>query len=260
MVLPALGAKEAIFNANLAFLDPGDVALAPDPGYQIYVAGPLLVGAQPHLLPLRADRGYVPDLTDVPADVLGKAKLLYLNYPNTPTGALAPAGFFEDVVAFAAAHDILVVHDNVYSDITFDGVVAPSFLATPGALDVAIEITSMSKTYNMTGWRCAAVAGNRDAIEAYRSIKTFIDSGMFKAVQAAAVAALDPSMDRVVAESIEIYQRRRGLRVGESARRVRVVIRVLRPRPRHGGGGRVPGVRVRPAWRRIPSSEPHRRG
>ena len=151
----------------------------------------------------------VPDLGGVPLDVLRRARVLYLNYPNTPTGAVAPDGFFDDVVAFASAHGILVVHDNVYSDITFDGYVAPSLLATPGACDVAIEIISLSKTYNMTGWRCAAMVGNPKALEAYRSVKTFIDSGMFGAVQSAGVAALAPEMDHVVSESVDIYERRR---------------------------------------------------
>lgn len=211
MVIPALGAKEVIFNINLAFLDPGDVALAPDPGYQIYTAGPVLVGANPYPLPLRADNGYLPDLGAIPASTLQQARVLYLNYPNTPTGAAATSEFFIEVVDFAARHDILVVHDNVYSDITFDGYLAPSFLATPGALEVGVEVISLSKTFNMTGWRCAALVGNADALDTYRRLKTFVDSGMFGAVQLAGVAALDPEMDSQVAESVIAYERRRDL-------------------------------------------------
>src|SRR4051794_7989325 len=191
-VIPALGAKECIFNLNLAFLNPGDVALASDPGYPVYTGGPLLVGAEPYPLPLLPERGFTPDLDSIPGEILERAKLLFINYPNNPTGAVAPDGFFERVVDFAREHDILAVHDNAYSETTFDGYRAPSFLETPGAKAVGVEVFSLSKGSNMTGWRAAAIVGNADAIEAYWRLKTNIDSGMFEAVQLAAGSALAP--------------------------------------------------------------------
>jgi LL-diaminopimelate aminotransferase len=143
--------------------------------------------------------------------VARRAKLMYLNYPNNPTGAVVPDGFFERVVEFARAYDILVVHDNAYSEITFDGYRAPSFLATPGAKDVGVEVFSLSKGYNMTGWRCAVVVGNADALRSYWQLKTNVDSGLFDAVQLAAVAALSPDADEEVASMCELYRRRRDL-------------------------------------------------
>jgi LL-diaminopimelate aminotransferase len=166
-VMPAIGAKECIFNLNLAFLDAGDVALASDPGYPVYTGGPLLAGGEPVLLPLLAERAFAPDLGAVPAAVREKARLMYLNYPNNPTGAIVPDGLFEEVVAFAGDNEILAVHDNAYSETTFDGYVAPSFLQTPGAKEVGVEVFSLSKGYNMTGWRCAAIVGNAEAIAHY---------------------------------------------------------------------------------------------
>jgi LL-diaminopimelate aminotransferase len=210
-VIPAIGAKEAIFNLNLAFLDPSDAALAADPGYPVYTGGPTLAGAHAVLMRLEPDRGFVPDLEAIAAPDRERARLMFLNYPNNPTGAVAPEGFFEQVVAFASEHDILVVHDNAYSETTYDGYVAPSFLATPGARDVGIEVFSLSKGYNMTGWRCAAVAGNADAIATYWRLKTNIDSGLFEAVQLAGAAALDAGVDRYVAEMNAVYRRRRDL-------------------------------------------------
>src|SRR5919199_755990 len=190
-IVPALGAKECIFNLNLAFLDPGDAALAADPGYPVYTGGPLLVGADPVLMPLLPDRGFVPDLGAIGAADRERARLMFVNYPNNPTGAVVPDGFFEEVVEFARANDVLVVHDASYTETTFDGYVAPSFLATPGAKDVGVEVFSLSKAYNMTGWRTAAIVGNAEAIESYWRLKTNIDSGMFEAVQLAAAATLD---------------------------------------------------------------------
>jgi LL-diaminopimelate aminotransferase len=210
-VIPAIGAKEAIFNLNLAFLDPGDAALAADPGYPVYTGGPLLAGADAVAMSLVPELGFVPDLQAIaPADC-ARAKLAYLNYPNNPTGALAPEGFFERVVAFAREHDILVVHDNSYSEIAYEGHRPPSFLATPGAKEVGIEVFSLSKGYNMTGWRCAAVVGNVQAIETYWRLKTNIDSGLFDAVQLAGVAALSPDADAEVASMNELYRKRRDL-------------------------------------------------
>src|SRR5271163_2099358 len=170
-IIPALGAKEAIFNLNLAFLDPGDCALAADPGYPVYTAGPWLAGAEPVLMALEPERGFTPNLDAIDEQVLAKSKLMYLNYPNNPTGAVVPEGFFERVVEFARAYDILVVHDNAYSEITFGGYRAPSFLATPGSKDVGIEVFSLSKGYNMTGWRCGVLVGNAEALETYWRLK-----------------------------------------------------------------------------------------
>jgi LL-diaminopimelate aminotransferase len=213
-VMAALGAKECVFNLNLAFLDPGDAALAADPGYPVYTGGPLLVGADPVLMPLVPERGFTPDLGAINAAVLERARLIYLNYPNNPTGAVVPDAFFEEVVEFARANDVLVVHDASYTETTFDGYVAPSFLATPGAKEVGVEVFSLSKGYNMTGWRTAAIVGNAEAIDHYWRLKTNIDSGMFDAVQLAAAAALSPEGDAAAREMSELYQRRRDLVVG----------------------------------------------
>jgi LL-diaminopimelate aminotransferase len=210
-IIPAIGAKEAIFNLNLAFLDPGDYALAADPGYPVYTGGPWLAGAEPVLMALRPELGFVPDLDAIDAEVAHRSKLMYLNYPNNPTGAVVPEGFFARVVDFAREHEILVVHDNAYSEIVFDGYEAPSFLQTPGAKDVGIEVFSLSKGYNMTGWRCAVVVGNAEALETYWQLKTNIDSGLFEAVQLAGVAALSPEADAEVASMNELYRRRRDL-------------------------------------------------
>jgi LL-diaminopimelate aminotransferase len=210
-VMPAIGAKECIFNLNLAFLDEGDVTLASDPGYPVYTGGPLLAGGRPVLMPLLAERGFAPDLEAIPAEDLARARLMFLNYPNNPTGAIVPSGLFEEVVEFARRNEILAVHDNAYSEVTFDGYVAPSFLQTPGAKDVGVEVFSWSKGYNMTGWRCAAIVGNPQAIADYWHLKSNIDSGLFEAVQLAGVAALDPALDSEVAAMNVVYQRRRDL-------------------------------------------------
>jgi LL-diaminopimelate aminotransferase len=209
-VIPAIGAKECIYNLCFAFLDPGDVALASDPGYPVYTGGPILAGARAELLPLVPELGFAPDLSAVPADVAARARLMFVNYPNNPTGAVVPDGFFEMVVSFAKEHEILVVHDNAYSETTYDGYVAPSFLATPGAKEVGVEVFSLSKGYNMTGWRCAAILGNAEAIQTYWRLKTNVDSGLFEAIQMAGVAALQgPSgpLERMN----ETYARRRDL-------------------------------------------------
>jgi LL-diaminopimelate aminotransferase len=210
-VMAALGAKECIFNLNLAFLDPGDVALASDPGYPVYTGGPLLAGGEPVLMPLRPDLGFAPDLEAISAEQLERARLMFINYPNNPTGAIVPDGFFERVVELAQAHDLLVVHDNAYSETTFEGYVAPSFLSTPGAKQVGVEVFSLSKGYNMTGWRCAAIVGNAEAISQYWRLKSNIDSGLFDAVQLAGAAALAPEVDAEVQAMNALYQRRRDL-------------------------------------------------
>jgi LL-diaminopimelate aminotransferase len=209
-VIPAIGAKECIYHLCFAFLDPGDVALSADPGYPVYTGGPALAGAETVLLPLRPELGFAPELDLIPADALERARLLFLNYPNNPTGAVAPEGLFERAVELAREHEILVVHDNAYSETTYDGYVAPSFLATPGAKDVGVEVFSLSKGFNMTGWRCAAILGNPDAIATYWRLKTNVDSGMFEALQIAGTAALAGPRGPIE-EMNAIYARRRDL-------------------------------------------------
>jgi LL-diaminopimelate aminotransferase len=209
-VIPAIGAKECIYNLCFAFLDPGGVALASDPGYPVYTGGPILAGARAELLPLVPELGFAPDLGAVPADVAARARLLFVNYPNNPTGAVVPEGFFAQVVEFAREHEILVVHDNAYSETTYDGYVAPSFLATPGAKEVGVEVFSLSKGYNMTGWRCAAMLGNAEAIQTYWRLKTNVDSGLFEAIQMAGVAALE-GPGEPLEEMNRTYARRRDL-------------------------------------------------
>ncbi len=212
-IVPALGAKECVFNLNLAFLDPGTSALAADPGYPVYTSGPPLAGAEVDLMPLVRELGFAPDLDAILAEARERARLMFLNYPNNPTGAVVPDGLFERAVEFGREHDILIVHDASYTETTFDGYVAPSFLETPGAKEVGIEVFSLSKGYNMTGWRTAAIVGNPDAVTAYWKLKTNIDSGMFEAVQLAAAEALN-SGDDVPRQMSEIYHRRRDLVVG----------------------------------------------
>jgi LL-diaminopimelate aminotransferase len=207
-IVPALGAKECVFNLNLAFLDPGDAALAADPGYPVYTGGPLLAGGEPVLMPLRPELGFAPDLGTIPEQDARRARLMFLNYPNNPTGAVVPDGLFERAVEFARKHDVLVVHDASYTETTFDGYVAPSFLATPGAKEVGVEVFSLSKGWNMTGWRAAAIVGNPDAVQAYWRLKTNIDSGMFEAVQLAAARALEAGPPQ---EMSALYERRRDL-------------------------------------------------
>ncbi|HWP33259.1 MAG TPA: LL-diaminopimelate aminotransferase [Solirubrobacterales bacterium] len=221
-VIPAIGAKECIYNLCFAFLDPGGVALVSDPGYPVYTGGPTLAGARPELMPLLPELGFTPDLDAIPSEVAAQARLMFLNYPNNPTGAVVPDGFFERVVAFAREHEVLVVHDNAYSETTYDGYVAPSFLATPGAKEIGVEVFSLSKGFNMTGWRCAAILGNAEAVQTYWRLKTNVDSGLFEALQLAAAAALrGPSepLERMNA----IYLRRRDL-VVEALRQIGVEV------------------------------------
>jgi LL-diaminopimelate aminotransferase len=207
-IVPALGAKECVFNLNLAFLDPDAVALAADPGYPVYTGGPLLAGAEAVLMPLVPELGFAPDLDAIGGDVAARARLLYINYPNNPTGAVVPDGLFERAVEFGREHDVLIVHDASYTETTFDGYVAPSFLETPGAKEVGVEVFSLSKGWNMTGWRTAAIVGNADAVDTYWKLKTNIDSGMFEAVQLAAARALDGGPPP---EMPGLYERRRDL-------------------------------------------------
>lgn len=237
-VMPGIGAKETIFNLNLAFLDPGDVALASDPGYPVYTGGPILVGAEPVLMPLLPERDFAPDLAAIPAEKLAKAKLMFINYPNNPTGATVPDGFFEEVVEFAREHEILVVHDASYTETAYDGYTPPSFLQTPGAKEVGVEVFSLSKGYNMTGWRAAAIVGNAEAIASYWRLKTNVDSGNFEAVQLAAVEALSERTDAAVAAMNELYTRRRDLvcdalaEIGVDVQRPKATIYIWAPVPK----------------------------
>jgi LL-diaminopimelate aminotransferase len=209
-IVPALGGKEAVGHVALALLDPNDVCLSPDPGYPPYTSGPVFAGADVHYLPLTSRNHFLPDLESVPAEVLRRANLLFLDYPNNPTGAVVRPGFFERAVELARANDLVVVHDNAYSELCFDGYRAPSFLETPGAKDVGIEIFSLSKGWNMTGWRAGLVVGNAEVVERYRQLKTNLDSGMFEAVQHATVAALTAARE-FPREMSAVYERRRNL-------------------------------------------------
>jgi LL-diaminopimelate aminotransferase len=200
-----LGGKEGVAHVALATLDPGDTALAPDPGYPPYTSGPVFSGANVHYLPLADENDFLPDLESAPP-----AQLLFLNYPNNPTGATAEVDFFERATAFARERGLIVVHDNAYSEITFDGYTAPSFLQAKGANEVGVEIFSLSKGWNMTGWRAGWIAGNAEVVERYRHLKTNLDSGMFEAVQAASIAALTEARD-FPREMSRVYQERRDL-------------------------------------------------
>jgi LL-diaminopimelate aminotransferase len=212
-VIPVLGGKEAVAHVALACLDPGDVALAPDPGYPPYTSGPVFAGAEVHYLPLRAENAFMPDLGRIPAEAASAANLLYFNYPNNPTGAVVEPGFFERAVAFARDHDLVAVHDSAYSEIAFDGYRPPSFLAAAGAKEAGVEIFSLSKGWNMTGWRIGWIAGNAEIVERYRQLKTNLDSGMFDALQLAGAAALTEARD-FPQEMSAVYRRRRDLMIG----------------------------------------------
>ena len=209
-IVPALGGKEAVGHVAMALLDPGDVCLSPDPGYPPYTSGAVFAGAEVYYLPLRAEQAFLPDLDTIPEAVLRRANLLFLDYPNNPTGAVVEDGYFERAVELAGANDLVVVHDNAYSELCYDGYRAPSFLETPGAKEVGVEIFSLSKGWNMTGWRAGLVAGNAEVVEAYRQLKTNLDSGMFEAVQRATVAALTDARD-FPREMSAVYERRRDL-------------------------------------------------
>ncbi len=213
-VVTLIGSKEGIAHISFCFLEPGDVALVPDPGYPVYAIGAALAGAEVFPLPLRPERGFLPDLGAIPGEVARRARMLFLNYPNNPTGAVASRRFFEEVVEFARQYDIIVCHDNAYSEITFDGYRAPSFLEVPGAKEVGIEFHSLSKTYNMTGWRLGWAAGNSEVVQALATLKSNLDSGVFQAVQHAGIAALEGPQE-VVAEMCRLYQERRDLVVAE---------------------------------------------
>lgn len=207
-VVALIGSKEGIAHVFLAFVDQGDYTLVPGAGYPVYTTGGILAGGEYHYMPMTEESGFLADFDGVPADVLARAKMMFLSYPNNPTSAVATEDYFDRAIEFAAANDLLIIHDNAYSEIGYDGYVAPSFLERPGAKDVAIELFSMSKAYNMTGWRCAFACGNRTAIEALGRVKTNIDSGVFTAIQEASIEAMLGSQDSV-AELIALYTRRR---------------------------------------------------
>lgn len=205
---PLLGSKEGIANIHLAWLDPGDLCLAPDPGYASYHAGPLLANGRVLTFPLLPERNWLPDFTVIPQATAQAARLLWLNYPNNPTGAVATLEFFQEAVDFCRRYDILLCHDAPYTDVTFDDYRAPSLLEVPGAKEVVIEFNSFSKTYNMAGWRVGMAVGNPVAVQALAKIKTQVDSGLAKPIQEMATAALmgDQSW---LKERNAIYQRRR---------------------------------------------------
>ncbi len=209
-IVPALGGKEAVGHIALALLDPGDVCLSPDPGYPPYTSGPVFAGAEVLYLPLEEANGFLPDLDVIPPDELARANVLFLNYPNNPTGAVVEPGYFERAVELARAANLVVVHDNAYSELCYDGYRAPSFLETPGAKEVGVEIFSPSKGWNMTGWRSGLVAGNAEVVERFRQLKTNLDSGMFEAVQRATIAALTEAR-AFPREMSAVYERRRDL-------------------------------------------------
>lgn len=211
-VLALMGSKDGIAHIPEAFVNPGDYVLVPDPGYPVYKTSTLFAEGKTHLMPLTAENDFLPVLEDIPKDVLKKAKLFFFNYPNNPTAAVAPKAFFEEVVDFARDNDLVVVHDNAYSEITFDGYKAPSFLETDGAKEVGVEMHSLSKTYNMTGWRIGMAVGNPEILAGLGRVKSNMDSGVFDAVQEAAVAALTGSQ-QCVADACAVYQERRDVLV-----------------------------------------------
>ncbi len=208
-VVSLIGSKEGIANLATAFVDPGDLVLVPDPGYPVYGVGTLFNGGTPYLMPLRAENGFLPDLKAIPEEVARRAKLMWLGYPNNPTAAVATPEFFATVVEFAARHGIIVAHDNAYAEIYYDEP-PPSFLAAPGARELGIEFHSLSKTYNMTGWRVGFAVGNAELIAGLGKVKTNVDSGVFQAVQEAGIAALTGDQS-IVGSMRTLYRERRDL-------------------------------------------------
>ena len=207
-ILSLIGAKEGIGHAALCFLDPGDVALVPDPGYPVYSVGTWFAGGECHWMPLLEENGWLPDLDAIPEHVARAAKVMWLNYPNNPTGAIAGPDYFEKVVEFAARYDIAVLHDASYTEVAFDGFKPTSFLQTPGAMEVGMEFHSLSKSYNMTGWRLGVAAGNAEMIDALMVVKSNLDSGVPQAIQYMGIEALNGPLD-AIDERNAVYQRRR---------------------------------------------------
>ena len=211
--LALIGSKKGIANLPIAFIPDGDIALIPDPAYPVYRTGILFSGGVPVEIPLREENNFLPDLAAIKEETWRRAKIFFLNYPNKPTAAVADLGFFEELVHYARKHEVLLAHDNAYSEVTFDGYEAPSLLQIPGAKEVSVEFHSLSKTYNMTGWRIGFAIGGKNIIEAFGRVKTNIDSGVFSAVQLAAVEALEGPQD-CVKSNREIYSHRRDILVG----------------------------------------------
>ncbi|MDF2630623.1 MAG: LL-diaminopimelate aminotransferase apoenzyme [Symbiobacteriaceae bacterium] len=212
--LALIGSKEGLAHIIWAYIDAGDIALVPDPAYPVYKTHTLLAGGTPYIMPLVKENNFLPDLQAIPEDVARKAKIMFIDYPNNPTGAVATLDFYREAVAFARKYDILLVSDNAYSEMTYDGFKAPSVFEVEGAKEIAVEFWSLSKPFNMTGWRIAAVVGNAQAISALGIIKTNTDSGQFTAIQEAAIEALtNPAADQFIAEMNEIYTRRRDIAV-----------------------------------------------
>ncbi len=207
-ILSLIGAKEGIGHAALCFLDPGDVALVPDPGYPVYSVGTWFAGGECHWMPLLEENGWLPDLDAIPEHVARAAKVMWLNYPNNPTGAIAGPDYFEKVVEFATRYDIAVLHDASYTEVAFDGFKPTSFLQTPGAMEVGMEFHSLSKSYNMTGWRLGVAAGNAEMINALMVVKSNLDSGVPQAIQYMGIEALNGPLD-AIDERNAVYQRRR---------------------------------------------------
>jgi LL-diaminopimelate aminotransferase len=209
-ILPLIGSKEGIGHIAWCMLNPGDVALVPDPSYPVYGISTALADGVPYHLPLTAENGFLPNFETIPNEILERAKLLWICYPNNPTGAVADVTFFDKVVAFAKAHDIAVCHDGPYTEVSYDGYKPPSFLQAVGAKEIGVEFHSLSKSYNMTGWRVGMVVGNAKMIDALKRFKSNIDSGIPQAIQLAAIEALTGPQDEITRHN-SIYQRRRDL-------------------------------------------------
>ena len=207
-VLSLIGSKEGVAHVPLAFVNPGDVVLCPNPGYPVYSTGTKFAGGVAYDMPLLSQNGFLPDYEAIPKDILQKAKMMFINYPNNPTGAVADKKFFEETVEFAKEHNIIVVHDNAYCEMVYDGYKSPSFLEVDGAMDIGIELYSMSKTYNMTGWRLGFAVGSKELIAGFGKAKSNIDSGVFDAVQKAGITALTSSQ-KCVSDMNQVYKERR---------------------------------------------------
>jgi len=211
-IVTLIGSKEGIAHISWCYLNPGDTVLVTDPGYPVYAGGAILAGAEPYYLPLLRENGFLPDLSAVPEEVARRAKMLFINYPNNPTGAVAGEKFFREVIDFARQYNVLVCHDAAYSEVAYDGYKPPSFLQFPGAKEVGIEFHSVSKIYNMTGWRIGWAAGHPDVVEALGRFKSNVDSGQFQAIQYAAIKGLTGPQD-AVQQMQRVYQERRDILV-----------------------------------------------
>jgi LL-diaminopimelate aminotransferase len=235
-VLPLIGSKEGIGHIALCFIDPGDLALVPDPGYPVYSVGTMFAGGDCYFMPLSEENDFLPDLEAIPEAVARRAKLMWISYPNNPTGAVAELDFFEGVVRFAKEHGIAVCHDGPYTEVAFDGYRPVSFLQAAGARDVGVEFHSFSKSYNMTGWRIGMVVGNATMVDALMRVKSNLDSGIPQAIQRMAIAAFEGPQD-CIAEHNAVYQRRRD--------------RLVEPLARMGLGVRPPKASLY-IWARLP--------